>query len=163
MLSPLKELESRATGGVVSFETHWENSSSEVEKLKGVEVPGSLETCSNEAGGSSSGREYLPNAVRLTEGFDIEATKPQVMNIDAEYDKQISGVANRSYLEDMELETRALTEPLPTNQQVGSWMHLNEMVNMANISRSLPSIKYFDMLKYSALSFAIYVFGRPPI
>eukprot|EP00268_Persea_americana_P044800 TRINITY_DN4533_c0_g1_i2.p1 TRINITY_DN4533_c0_g1~~TRINITY_DN4533_c0_g1_i2.p1 ORF type:complete len:708 (-),score=186.07 TRINITY_DN4533_c0_g1_i2:263-2386(-) len=124
VLSPLKELESRATGGVVSFETHWENSSSEVEKLKGVEVPGSLETCSNEAGGSSSGREYLPNAVRLTEGFDIEATKPQVMNIDAEYDKQISGVANRSYLEDMELETRALTEPLPTNQQAYRNHHL---------------------------------------
>lgn len=31
---------------------------------------------------------------------------------------QNSGLANRNALEDMELETRALTEPLPTNQQV---------------------------------------------
>lgn len=31
---------------------------------------------------------------------------------------QISCCSNRSSLEDMELETRALTEPLPTNQLV---------------------------------------------
>lgn len=150
MLSPLKELESLATGG----ETHWENPSSDVGKLKSVEVPTSLEAHSSEATGSSSSREYVPGAVRLTEGFDIEATRSQVMNIDAESHKPISGVANRSSLEDMELETRALTEPLPTNQQVGSLMNLGQMVNSA----VLTFYQTFWYVEYSMLSFAIYLF-----
>ncbi|XP_039127277.1 DNA repair protein RAD4 [Dioscorea cayenensis subsp. rotundata] len=37
---------------------------------------------------------------------------------------QNSGLANRNALEDMELETRALTEPLPTNQQAYKNHHL---------------------------------------
>ncbi|XP_058078381.1 DNA repair protein RAD4 isoform X3 [Magnolia sinica] len=113
VLVPLKQLESGATEGVVPLEMQLENASSELHKLKAVKVSDSLEVYSNETAGSSSAREHLPS---LTQVFGIEASKLLGMNIDVKSPIQSPGVGSRSSLEDMELETRALTEPLPTNQ-----------------------------------------------
>lgn len=44
--------------------------------------------------------------------------KENVKKVRAESSDGNTFVATRDSLEDMELETRALTEPLPTNQQV---------------------------------------------
>lgn len=116
VLAPLKELESRATGCVFPSEADLEIPSSEV-KLMAVDVPGSLETQSSQATESLSMHENLPGILRLTEGFVGEANKVQTTNVGVQSSKQSYGVvANRSSLEDIELETRALTEPLPTNQ-----------------------------------------------
>ncbi|KAF8378603.1 hypothetical protein HHK36_029951 [Tetracentron sinense] len=101
VLAPLKELESGATGGIVHLEKHPEKSLDEVEKVESLK----MSDCST--------RECLPEHVRLSG----EMSKEHDMNIDVESSARNSRVATRNSLEDMELETRALTEPLPTNQQ----------------------------------------------
>lgn len=65
VLAPLKDLESRANGGIVNFQKQ-----------------------------------------QLTASYEHDAVEALRIS------------ATRNSLEDMELETRALTEPLPTNQQV---------------------------------------------
>ena len=47
-----------------------------------------------------------------------EGSKDHGKKIEIEYSLKTSSTVTRDSLEDMELETRALTEPLPTNQQV---------------------------------------------
>lgn len=49
-------------------------------------------------------------------GFEV--LKENGKEVSAESSDRNAFVATRDSLEDMELETRALTEPLPTNQQV---------------------------------------------
>lgn len=58
------------------------------------------------------------NHVILPEKSGQEAFKEYGSKIEVESSVKDSFVATRNSLEDMELETRALTEPLPTNQQV---------------------------------------------
>ncbi|KAG4191210.1 hypothetical protein ERO13_A07G078100v2 [Gossypium hirsutum] len=57
------------------------------------------------------------NHVILPEKSGQEASKEYGSKIEVESSVKDSFVATRNSLEDMELETRALTEPLPTNQQ----------------------------------------------
>ncbi|XP_065849106.1 DNA repair protein RAD4 isoform X2 [Euphorbia lathyris] len=89
VLAPLRELESGATGGRVQLEQH-DNASNKHEKIK-----------TNFSGKSGS-----------FGGSEVSVTK-----VNGDFSGRNSFVATRSSLEDMELETRALTEPLPTNQQ----------------------------------------------
>lgn len=93
MLAPLKELESAATAGTSDLEFE----ASGLEKIKASQVA----------------NVDLPDASKMCgvsrECRDIKVVKPPMRNMFP---------STRSSLEDMELETRALTEPLPTNQQV---------------------------------------------
>ncbi|KAK9271667.1 hypothetical protein L1049_002030 [Liquidambar formosana] len=99
VLTPLKELESGATGGMVHLEKHHVNASKEHEKVEASRVS----DCQT--------REFSPDHVTLPGSLGVEVPE------DAETSVRESFVATRNSLEDMELETRALTEPLPTNQQ----------------------------------------------
>ncbi|KAK6125882.1 hypothetical protein DH2020_040370 [Rehmannia glutinosa] len=95
VLEPLKELESGATGGVVSVEC-------EASCQKKVEVSQVEPSMSNSCGASMDSCEK-----KATESF-----------------MRNSFASTRGSLEDMELETRALIEPLPTNQQAYRNHHL---------------------------------------
>ncbi|XVE72231.1 hypothetical protein DITRI_Ditri11bG0022800 [Diplodiscus trichospermus] len=63
------------------------------------------------------GADSFSNHVILPEKSGQEASKEYGSKIEVQSSVKNSFVATRSSLEDMELETRALTEPLPTNQQ----------------------------------------------
>lgn len=93
VLAPLRELESGATGGMTQMEMRHVNASNTLEALKTSNYPY---------------RDSFPNHVSLSGDSDLNV----------ESSAKDSFVADRNSLEDMELETRALTEPLPTNQQV---------------------------------------------
>ncbi|XAR73544.1 hypothetical protein NMG60_11007543 [Bertholletia excelsa] len=54
----------------------------------------------------------------------VGVPKESSRKLDAEFSTRNPSVTTRSSLEDMELETRALTEPLPTNQQAYKNHHL---------------------------------------
>ncbi|XP_042501207.1 DNA repair protein RAD4 isoform X2 [Macadamia integrifolia] len=95
VLAPLKELESGATGGLVHLDVNPESASK----------------------GLSTSQKCLPDHVSLDRKFSTETSKQHCLDSNAESSAQNSRVATRNSLEDMELETRALTEPLPTNQQ----------------------------------------------
>ncbi|XP_010266445.1 PREDICTED: DNA repair protein RAD4 isoform X2 [Nelumbo nucifera] len=97
VLAPLRELESHATGGVVQLEVHQE---------------------------SASTRKDLQSNESMPEMSSREVSKEHGANINVEISTQNSTIATRNVLEDMELETRALTEPLPTNQQAYKNHHL---------------------------------------
>lgn len=106
VLAPLRELESGATGGIINLEKLHDEASNEEEKIKASrmsEYPG--------ADGPS-------NHVVLPEKSSGEASREYGNKIEFQSSVKNSSVATRNSLEDMELETRALTEPLPTNQQV---------------------------------------------
>ncbi|KAF9592429.1 hypothetical protein IFM89_014919 [Coptis chinensis] len=90
VLGPLRELESRATGGLVLMDDRPLFTSSEPEMVNPS---------------SSSVNAVLNDSVNTCI-------------------QECSRFATRSSLEDMELQTRALTEPLPTNQQAYSNHHL---------------------------------------
>ncbi|KAH9675408.1 DNA repair protein RAD4 [Citrus sinensis] len=92
VLAPLRELESGATGGMTQMEMRHVNASNTLEALKTSNYPY---------------RDSFPNHVSLSGDSDLNV----------ESSAKDSFVADRNSLEDMELETRALTEPLPTNQQ----------------------------------------------
>ncbi|KAB1211313.1 hypothetical protein CJ030_MR6G021497, partial [Morella rubra] len=94
VLAPLKELEAGATGGMVHTEKGQIEASTESDIVK----------ASRKLGNSTHDDE---NDISKKYGkkFDIESPHRNL------------SFATRSSLEDMELETRALTEPLPTNQQ----------------------------------------------
>lgn len=105
VLAPLRELESGATGGIINLEKLHDEASNEEEKIKASrmsEYPG--------ADGPS-------NHVVLPEKSSGEASREYGNKIEFQSSVKNSSVATRNSLEDMELETRALTEPLPTNQQ----------------------------------------------
>ncbi|XP_021296261.1 DNA repair protein RAD4 isoform X1 [Herrania umbratica] len=105
VLAPLRELESGATGGTINMEKLHNNASNEQEKIKASgmsEYPGA---------DSPSNHVILPEKSGQ-DAFNEYGTKSEV-----ESSAKHSFVATRNSLEDMELETRALTEPLPTNQQ----------------------------------------------
>lgn len=96
VLAPLKDLESQATGGVV----HLHPEASVIEKIRTLE------------GADNQIKDCLPDSF-LMDGKSKRGTCE-----DYSVQKFVSNSsATRSSLEDMELETRALTEPLPTNQQ----------------------------------------------
>lgn len=69
------------------------------------------------------------NAV-LTPLMQLESGATDSTNDGLHPSANSSSVASRHSLEDMELETRALTEPLPTNQQVKSAMFLCVLINI---------------------------------
>ncbi|XP_042029176.1 DNA repair protein RAD4-like isoform X1 [Salvia splendens] len=95
VLAPLKELESAATAGISNLESE----ASGLEKVEYSQV-------------ANADHGSLPHAIGIVgasrELCDIKVSKSPRKN---------KCPSNRSSLEDMELETRALTEPLPTNQQ----------------------------------------------
>ncbi|GLU10667.1 hypothetical protein SLE2022_274530 [Rubroshorea leprosula] len=100
VLAPLRELESGTTGGMVHLEKHENDTSKEHEKAKTLQSSEHPQNCVNLPG--QSGLEVSKENRSVTE---VKSCTPN------------SYVATRNSLEDMELETRALTEPLPTNQQ----------------------------------------------
>lgn len=97
VLAPLKDLESQATGGVV----HLHQEASTVEKI------GTLQGADNQI------KDCLPDS------FLMNGKSKQETCEDYSIQKFVNNSfsTTRSSLEDMELVTRALTEPLPTNQQ----------------------------------------------
>lgn len=95
-MAPLKELESAATAGISNLESE----ASGLQKVESSRV-------ANAHHGSLPHANGIVGASR--ELCDIKVAKSHMKN---------KCSTNRSSLEDMELETRALTEPLPTNQQV---------------------------------------------
>ncbi|KAK3002726.1 hypothetical protein RJ639_018227, partial [Escallonia herrerae] len=97
VLAPLKQLESGATGELVHLK---EAVSKEHDKVKTSSDP------SNVPGNPAA-----------------EVLKEDGENFDAESSTR-NFIASRTSLEDMDLETRALTEPLPTNQQAYKNHHL---------------------------------------
>ncbi|KAL1536795.1 DNA repair protein RAD4 isoform X1 [Salvia divinorum] len=102
VLAPLKELESAATAGISSLESE----ASGLEKVESSRV-------ANADHGSLPHSSGIVRASR--ELCDIKVAKLPMKN---------KFPSSRSSLEDMELETRALTEPLPTNQQAYRTHHL---------------------------------------
>ncbi|KAL6003479.1 hypothetical protein ACLOJK_023709 [Asimina triloba] len=117
VLAPLKQLESSATGCAIPLGANLDIASPEVEKLKSLEVSDRPEASSSTAG-SSAIREHLPDAANLNQGFGTGLSELLVTNTDLRSPVQNHMLASRSSLEDMELDTKALTEPLPTNQLV---------------------------------------------
>ncbi|KAK4417075.1 DNA repair protein [Sesamum alatum] len=102
VLAPLKELESGATGGVVNLD----HEASPHEKNEESQVANLNHSCSLDK--NHSCRASKECSEKQVEGSSMRK----------------SFVSTRSSLEDMELETRALTEPLPTNQQAYRNHHL---------------------------------------
>lgn len=106
VLAPLKELEAGATGGMVHMVKQQIGSSTEHEKA----------LTSRELGNPN--QDDISGDAILHGKSTLEVVKEYGKKIAVESSAKNSFVATRSSLEDMELETRALTEPLPTNQQV---------------------------------------------
>lgn len=88
VLAPLRDLESRATSGELNLDRKIQND------------------------------QKSQNKPAFPESPDPEASKVSGKKISEESSSRNLLMASRSALEDMELETRALTEPLPKNQQV---------------------------------------------
>lgn len=102
VVAPLKALESAASGSVVQLE-QLQASSSNLENIR----------CTTERGISHCPIESANDPDRST---DKVSKIIKSMNLETSVD--CHGSASRDSLEDMELATRALTEPLPTNQLV---------------------------------------------
>ncbi|GAB4831576.1 hypothetical protein Ancab_005588 [Ancistrocladus abbreviatus] len=103
VLAPLKKLESGATGGIVNLDQRilsWPNICQEVQHRE-HEHP--AEACVR---GTSA----------LLESLGSDTSRDHIQKIEAGTSMKNSAIATRSSLEDMELETKALTEPLPSNQ-----------------------------------------------
>ncbi|GAB2211080.1 hypothetical protein Drorol1_Dr00016371 [Drosera rotundifolia] len=101
VLGPLKELESGATGGTVFLDQHELSSS-----------------CLGDDFDRREGQNgaYNIRDTDVPENLDSDA-KASRKRYPPETATRHSSMSCRSSLEDMELETRALTEPLPSNQQ----------------------------------------------
>lgn len=97
VLAPLRELESGATGGMAHLEKPHADASNEHENV------------------IASGLSDLPMPNELPSNVDLP--KESGRKNDVESSGRNSFAATRNTIEDMELQTRALTEPLPTNQQ----------------------------------------------
>ena len=96
VLAPLRELESGATGGMTHLEKPQAEALNEHENV------------------IASGVSNLPMPNELSSNVPKESERKN----EVESSGWNSFAASRNTIEDMELETRALTEPLPTNQQV---------------------------------------------
>ncbi|KAL2241109.1 UNVERIFIED_CONTAM: DNA repair protein RAD4 [Sesamum indicum] len=115
VLAPLRELESGATGGGVNLE--YEASSHEKNEESQV---------ANSNHGCSIDKNHSCGACKECSEKQVEGSSMRK-----------SFASTRSSLEDMELETRALTEPLPTNQQayrnhqlyvIERWLNKNQVL-----------------------------------
>ncbi|XP_030482438.2 DNA repair protein RAD4 isoform X1 [Cannabis sativa] len=110
VLAPLRDIESRATGGMVLSENdHVDSSFNPNDSMR---VSENLKD------------ENLPNNPVLLGKSGLEVLKDFGERTGVKSSLRNSLIATRSSLEDMELETRALTEPLPTNQQAYKNHHL---------------------------------------
>ncbi|XP_055961422.1 DNA repair protein RAD4 isoform X2 [Mercurialis annua] len=106
VMAPLRELESGATGGLVNMEKHHIDASDGHESVKASRVS------------NVSIQDHFPVGTNLSvKSGLLEGPEASKRKIGAESSGRNTPVASRASLEDMELETRALTEPLPTNQQ----------------------------------------------
>ncbi|KAL9270771.1 DNA repair protein RAD4-like protein [Drosera capensis] len=101
VLGPLKELESGATGGTVFLDQHELGSSSLGDDFDRRE-------------GQNGTYDIRDTDVPENSDSDAKASRKRYP---PERATRHSSMSCRSSLEDMELETRALTEPLPSNQQ----------------------------------------------
>eukprot|EP01018_Ginkgo_biloba_P029180 Gb_25624 [translate_table: standard] len=129
-ISPFKELEAAATAGALDMETSQEkvsepfiptehknksfspatNQHGELNEKVGSEGLIELEASQACATSTETGAEEAAKYVNRSISLKIPAHRPQI--------------TDRSSLEDMELETRAFTEPLPTSQQAYRNHHL---------------------------------------
>lgn len=109
VLAPLRDLEMRATGGTVFLEKEHTGSSSEHIIENFLNISGSAEM------------NYVPSNVNLNAKSSLEGSKDSGKGLGVESSSRSVEIATRNSLEEMELETRSLTEPLPTNQQVVNW------------------------------------------
>ncbi|KAF5960405.1 hypothetical protein HYC85_001614 [Camellia sinensis] len=118
ILAPLKELESGATGGVIHLD---QDDSNGQEKVGAFKISDSLgQNC------------ILADAAILPGQLAMEVPKEACKKLGAESSARNPIIASRSSLEDMDLETRALTEPLPTNQQAYKTHHLYALERWLN-------------------------------
>ncbi|CAL5368300.1 unnamed protein product [Camellia sinensis] len=118
ILAPLKQLESGATGGVIHLE---QDDSNGQEKVGAFKISDSLgQNC------------ILADAAILPGQLAMEVPKEACKKLGAESPARNPIIASRSSLEDMDLETRALTEPLPTNQQAYKTHHLYALERWLN-------------------------------
>ncbi|MQL95143.1 hypothetical protein Taro_027810 [Colocasia esculenta] len=117
VLAPLKQLESSATGGVVCSEVHREGGSPEKWK-----EPMELSSTGNIPSAESS--KVHAECLNLADGFQREMTKEHGSKVCLHFACESHGAITRESLEDMELETRALTESLPTIQLAYKNHHL---------------------------------------
>lgn len=110
VLAPLKELESSATSAMVHLEAFQEKLPSTAEEKVSVapcppimdsEDPNNAKDCAQ--------------SVKLASEFGAESSERLIKSVGPSHNH---GISCRNSQEDMELETRALTEPLPTNQLV---------------------------------------------
>ncbi|KAH0449839.1 hypothetical protein IEQ34_020531 [Dendrobium chrysotoxum] len=117
VLAPLKELESSETGAIVHLEELQENVS---DVMKGsYEIHHLKPQLSKTSEGSAS--QGGPDHVNLENR--VASKQIRVAN-DIQTPLKKPNLSTRNSLEDMELETRALTEPLPTNQLAYKSHHL---------------------------------------
>lgn len=119
ILAPLRELEARETGGLVYLESDPKDTSFKHE--------------SSEASASdNSNMDVFSDNANLLGKSGLELSKDN-SPADVESSARKSVVGTRNSLEDMELETRALTEPLPTNQQACKQLWLGYHANVGAI------------------------------
>ncbi|XP_015880255.3 DNA repair protein RAD4 isoform X2 [Ziziphus jujuba] len=105
VLAPLREVEAIGTAGTIHLEKDKIDASFRNQSLKDPKVSDNLST------------NDFPNNANLLGNSGLEVPKDHGKKIAIGSSLQSSSIAARSSLEDMEFETRALTEPLPTNQQ----------------------------------------------
>ncbi|XP_050946372.1 DNA repair protein RAD4 isoform X2 [Cucumis melo] len=103
VLAPLRILERQAVGGTGHLEKCCIDGLREQDKLKMSDLSDNLKQKNLLDDGNQSGKSDH----NVSEGLDT----------DRDFSLGNQFVATRDHLEDIELETRALTEPLPTNQQ----------------------------------------------
>ncbi|XP_004289443.1 PREDICTED: DNA repair protein complementing XP-C cells homolog [Fragaria vesca subsp. vesca] len=113
VLAPLRDLEVRATGGMVFLEKEHTGSSSEHIIENFLNISGSAEMSTP-----------VPSNVHLNAKSSLEGSKDSGKGLGVESSSRSVEIATRNSLEEMELETRSLTEPLPTNQQAYKNHHL---------------------------------------
>ncbi|GAV76703.1 Rad4 domain-containing protein/BHD_1 domain-containing protein/BHD_2 domain-containing protein/BHD_3 domain-containing protein [Cephalotus follicularis] len=105
VLAPLRQLESGAAGDVVHLDKHHVDALNEHEKI----------TASRKS--DDPIKDASRDHVNMPTELGLEASKDNDRKTSAEFSVRNSFAATRTSLEDMELETRTLTEPLPTSQQ----------------------------------------------
>lgn len=111
MLAPLKELESSETGAIVHLEELQENVSDVMKGSYEIHHPKPQLSKTYEGSASQGGPDHVNMENR------VASNQIRVAN-DIQTPRKKPNLSTRNSLEDMELETRALTEPLPTNQLV---------------------------------------------
>lgn len=112
VLAPLREYEAIGTGGTDHLGKEETNASSGHENVKAPKISNTMNM------------DDFPKDANLIGKSGCEWSKGHGSKIGMESSLENSSAITRNSLEDMELETKALTEPLPTNQQV-NWHALN--------------------------------------